>query len=509
MNRQAIVKILSVLLLPAMLLTGCGGGLSAGSGSSPFSSQEQTDTESPALPSGFALPYLSGATLDPVTCPDGIQQTVASLLYEGLYELNRKAEPEPRLCSVSNYDAASFTWSFTLRSGVTFSDGSPLTAEDAAASLRRACASGRYGSRLAVIKSVGTAGGAVLVSLNRADTGLPALLDIPIVKSGTEDTSVPVGTGPYCFVSDGSGKYLSANAAWWGGNTQPVNRIGLVACEEEDAARYQFTSHAVQLLVCDLTGTQPLSATGSFEFSDADTTILQYLGFNLRRPLFADSALRRALSLGIDRNAISRAYLSGHAAAAQFPVNPVSSLYPAKLEDEYSLSSYTAALQAALPAGGSRELTLIVNSENSFKVSAAKFIASSLSASGLRITVNALVWSDYLAALSSGNFDLFYGEVRLSADWDCRALLGTGGALNYGGYTNATMDLLINQYAASVDRAAAMESLCRYFKQEAPILPICFKRTSVLTQKDVVQGLSPTAANPFFKLGSCTVHLAK
>ena len=49
----------------------------------------QTDTpeETPALTT-FVLPYLSGETLDPITCSDGIQWTLSCLLYEPLYRLN-------------------------------------------------------------------------------------------------------------------------------------------------------------------------------------------------------------------------------------------------------------------------------------------------------------------------------------------------------------------------------------------------------------------------------------
>ena len=47
------------------------------------------------------------------------------------------------------------------------------------------------------------------------------------------------------------------------------------------------------------------------------------------------------------------------------------------------------------------------------------------------------------AALAAGKFDLYYGEVKLTADWDLRSLLATGGALNYGGYSDAALDSLL------------------------------------------------------------------
>lgn len=68
-------------------------------------------------------------------------------------------------------------------------------------------------------------------------------------------------------------------------------------------------------------------------------------------------------------------------------------------------------------------LTLIVNEENSYKVSMASRIASQLSQYDLRVTVRTMSWSSYTQALRSGNYDLYYAECRLTADWDLTPLL--------------------------------------------------------------------------------------
>ena len=54
-----------------------------------------------------------------------------------------------------------------------------------------------------------------------------------------------------------------------------------------------------------------------------------------------------------------------------------------------------------------------------------------------------------------------------------------------------------------------MKSLCRHLQKEAPILPVCFKSTSVLTQTGVLENLVSTAGQPFYGLTDCTVHLRK
>ena len=132
MKRNRLFALLCLVCTLSML-TGCWSDPPMDSMELPGQGSQEEPEEEVALPTSFALPYASDQTLDPVTCPDGIQQTVGSLLYEGLFRLDLQLEPQPWLCRSYSYDPATFTYTFTLRSGVTFSDGSALTAADVAA----------------------------------------------------------------------------------------------------------------------------------------------------------------------------------------------------------------------------------------------------------------------------------------------------------------------------------------------------------------------------------------
>ena len=495
------------LLLPVLLLTGCWQEEPPLPGNGELLQTDQQDADSAGsrviLPELFSLPYAPELTLDPITCPDGMQQVVASLICEGLFRLGTDLEPEPCLCQGYTYDDAACTYVFTLRSGVVFSDGSSLTSADVKASLDRARNSERYGGRLSDISEIIAGDGTVTVVLSAPNTGFPALLDIPIVKTGTE--SAPIGTGPYLLSTESTGTYLVSNQSWWRGS-QPTDRIALVEASDQDTMLYRFTSHDVQLVTADLTGTNPISATGSISYCDADTTILQYLGCNVTREPLDTPVFRRALFLGISRQTLVSAFLSGHGTAAQFPISPVSPLYPEELEEPESHEAFFAALDASGYTPG-RTLTLLVNAENDFKVSVAQAIADSFSSDGVPMVVKALPWEEYTAALAAGDFDLYYGEVKLTADWDLRSLLSTEGALNAGGWSDVQTDQLLSAFVSAADRPAAMKQLCTRLREQAPILPICFKSTSVLMQTDVLTGLKPTMAEPFYNLSDCTIRL--
>lgn len=504
--KQRFLKTICLLMLPLLLLTGCWQEELPEEDDLLLSDELTLEPPSSRaiLPEFFALPYAPELTLDPVTCADGMQQVISSLICEGLFRLGTDFEPIPWLCENYTYDPATFTYGFTLRGGVKFSDGSLLTGSDVKATLNRARTSERYASRFAQISSIAADERTVTITLSAANSGFPALLDIPIIKAGTEDS--PIGTGPYLFSVENSSAWLIANQSWWRGAGQPVDRINLVEASDQDTMLYRFTSHDVQLITADLAGTDPISATGSVVYQDANTTILQYIGCNVTREPLNNAAFRKALSMGIDRSHLVSAFLSGHGTAAHFPVSPVSPLYPTTLAAEYSHADFLAALSECGYSAG-RPLTLLVNEENSFKVAAAQEIAETFTAAGVPINLRTLPWAEYTAALAAGEFDLYYGEVKLTADWNLFSLLGTEGTLNYGGWTDERMDQLLVSFAGATDRTAFMERLCSYLKEQAPILPVCFKSTSVLLQTGVLEGLLPTMTEPFFNLTECTIHL--
>ncbi len=513
------MKRLSALLLAlsCLFLTACSAGWEEPQNSlyetlADYYGADDTD-EAPTALTAFSLPYLPGETVEPYHCADGAQLTISALLYEGLFSLAPDLTPQPLLAESYRYDSATRTCTVTLRSDLYFSDGGQLTSTDVVYSLRRAAASPRYAQRLSTMAQVYAQGtGTVVIQLSQDNAAFASRLDVPIIKYGTGSYNWPVGTGPYTYATDEVGPCLLPNGQWWQKKELPLQRIGLVRCKDEDTMAYAFYAREVQLLVCDLTATGTGGVYGSGDYTDAATTTMHFLGVNTARAPLSDAALRRALSLGINRQGCIDAYLLGHATPAQFPLSPASPLYPHGLSVTYTPDNFdTAMAQAGYAQGNSVSLTLLVNSENSFKVDAARRIAEDLSRHDVTITVRALPWAQYLTALQTGDYDLYYGECRLTADWDLSALVATGGPLNYGAYSNAQTDALLESYLSAPEegRAEAMEALCRQLREDAPLLPVAFKSVSLLLPSDAVEGVLPTATNPFYNFPDWEIHMAE
>lgn len=512
-------RLLCLLLALCALLSllGCSGGDADADSDQVYNEladyYQQKEKEKDISISSFSLPYLQGLTLDPITCGDGTQQDIGRLLYEGLVELDLQMQPQPALAESWSYDAASYTWTITLRSGVTFSDGAAFTADHAVATLRRAKDSARYGGRLSQMATLRASGSQTLIiRLSRPNSSFISLLDIPIVKSGTEKDLAPIGTGRYAFVaaSGAESAHLTANTGWWQKKSLPMDRIDLYTCKNSDTVSYAFYAREVQLLRCDLSDTASTGAVSSGDFTDADTTVLHYLGFNTTRAPFDSAELRRAVSLGIDRAGCVSSFLMGHGVAAQFPVNPASPLYPDRQEAAYSPDDFNTAVTAAGYGSTASpvSVTLLVNSENAHKQSAASKIAAALSSSALQVSVEAVPWDQFVARLQSGRFDLYYGEYKMTPDWDLTELLT--GSYNYGGFADADLTALLTaeRSAEPAQHEAAAAALYAAFGRQMPFAPICFARSSILTPSGVIQGLTPSLADPFYNLSDWKIKFS-
>lgn len=499
-------RLFALGLLLALFLSGCGRTAqttpSPQASPTPSSAPEERD---------FALAYFPDASLHPVMGSSRTNLAVGSLVYQGLFELDNTFTPHGVLCASFSVSEDELTWTFTLADAA-FSDGTPVTAADVVSSLELARSSQLYAGRLRDVRQI-TAGedGSVVITLSQPNGALPALLDIPILRD-RGDGSMPLGTGPYAYAEDGGPLRLARQAS---APDSAPEEISLIPIQGPDELIYAFDAGEVSLVVSDLTGSTALGYSSGYEVFDYPTTTLLYVGFQTGSGPCRDAAVRRAISRSFDRDTVAGSLLAGHAAATCLPFSPHSALYSAAheeaggynaagAEDVLAQAGYTLGEDGLLYSGRTAlELTFAVNTDNSFKLAVAEYLAGQLAELGFSVHLQKLAWDDYTAALEGGNFDLYLGEVTLTADFDLSALLSRSGELNYGGYASGEADSLLSQLRASSEegaRAQAAAAFLDLFQADAPLAPLCFKNHSVLTQWRAVSGLEPTRQNPFYHL---------
>ncbi len=462
---------------------------------------ERTDVKTEVLSSvdSFGLAYQPDYGLHPYNCESLNNRVILSFLYEPLFAVTADYEAQPVLAEDYEVSDDGLTTTVHLRSGARFSDGTALRAEDVTASLEASRGSEYYGTRLRNVTSIAAADEKTVVfTTGLAYECLPLLLDVPIVKSGTLDFPYPVGTGPYRMRST---KELLRVKDWWQ-DTEPLvdfDTIVLTQVTTSADIRDNFEYEKVNMVLTDPNSSAFAGFHNDYELWLQPGTTMQYIGYNLTSDIFSNYGLRGAITYALDREKLVTELMGGFAAAAVLPCAPDSRYYDAKLAASFSYSPsryyqqlesasvedmdgdgvldlYVPSLGYALPVEGS----ILVCSSNYARVQAADELVRQLNALGFRLTLESLDYTEYKRRLLNNDFDLYYGEVRLSPNFDLSAFFGATGTLNYGGlYDSTMMHLCAQALANSGNTYSLYKRLC----ERGYITPVLFKSCAVYTTR--------------------------
>ncbi len=506
---------LTAAALLLALLAGCAAP-AAQSDSAPLPTASEPEAPQAQLPSGpsgpFGLAWDPAAGLNPYDCLALSNRTVLSLLYEPLFAVDASFTATPYLCAQMESSGDGRTHTLTLREGVTFSDGTALTAADVAASIRAAQNSDYYGDRLDLISSVtATSDQTLTVTTSAACGSLDALLNIYVVQSGTVGDTAPVGTGPYRL----SGETL-IRSDWWRGTAPVVDEpsISLTAATTATELRDVFEYGDATLACTDPNIGNYLAYHTDFELWNNNTTVMQYVAFNRNSPVFAYQAIRALVTWAVDRDAIVSSTANGFATAAVLPASPFAAVYDSALAAEYDYDPD--AVSAALAAAGISDLsdgdgildiytdsgtqslrgTLVVSGESEQRVAAAQAVVDALNGWGFDLSLRALAYDDYVSALRNGNYDLYYGEVRLSPDFDLGVFFDTDGNLSYGSIADGEAAQLC---ARARENEGNAYDLYRYVLEQGLLCPILFKTYAIYSDRGSVTGLTPCLDGVFLQ----------
>ncbi|MEG2072848.1 MAG: ABC transporter substrate-binding protein [Oscillospiraceae bacterium] len=510
---------LILLVLAASLLCGV------------FSACSKTENEEPPLPSGiletpkvasasqgvdkaFSLNCNKAESFNPFTSNNNPNLLCAQLMYDNIFELDESFVPSSAIISDFKSEDGK-AWSFTLNPNIKFWDGSPLTAQDVVYSLQRAMQSPRFSPRLrAVIGLSALDESSFALNLYTANTQFPALLSIPIIKSGSSDQLIPMGTGPY-FPAEGLYE-LKAFDGHRDFASLPVDSIELKEYKAAEDLITAFENSEIDLVTNDPNGFQNLGYGASNEIRSYATTNMHYLGFNSKSSFFSNPLCRRAMTYVIDRESIVSNDMNAAASAAALPMHPASSLYNSSYSalisysEKKSEDAFDLAEVQDYDDDGAREIMItgipveidinfIVCNSSPIKVAAARQIAKNMSNIGINVNLRELPWDSYESALNAGKFDMYYAETKLTADFSLRELLAWNGKLNYGKFTDAALETCIADYLAAPENELQYKAdlMFKYVTDTAPIVPICFEKQQVITHRGVISGLKPTQYNIF------------
>lgn len=490
------MKKLIAICLVLTLLCGCNVDTRETTQATQMTETTEAVTEAPIAvkeQGSFGLSYLPEYGLNPLTCTATINRAMFSLLYESLFVVSNQFHAEPVLCQSFRVSDDGMTYSFTLVEGVTFSDGTPLTAEDVKESIKAARESALYKARLENINYVRSEeDGTVTVALYTPYENFCLMLDVPIMKASTLAEHYPIGSGPYVK----QGESLVRNRRWWQSETAAISEetIPLSSGTATNDLRDHFEFGSTDLIYCDPNSPAAVGYRCDYEVWEAPTTIMHYVGFNLGSGYFAVDAIRTAATYVINRNEIVNAVYGGFAQASVLPCSPSSDLYDRQLAEQYDYAPTMFA--AALNNSGIMSISeyanhvgyFLVCSEDPKRVDAAEYIAEALNQAGLNIVVTAKDRDAYEKALEEGNYDLYYGEVRLTANFDLSEFFSENGKLSYGHIDSSGLSALCTE---SLANSGSSVELCSQVMAEGKLCPVVFKSYAVYVTRGMISTLTP------------------
>ena len=441
----------------------------------------------------FTLAYFAEQGFNPYTCNSINNRMLFSLIYQGLFALDRDSNAVPILCKSFTVTDDLKTYTFRLESA-TFSDGSYLMAEDVVASLNAAKESDMYAGRFDRIKEIEVVGDrSVRIVVNSAYENLPMLLDIPIVKASEVGAASPLGTGPYRL----DGDQLRRQFAWWCSAQLPVTllTIPLVAATDEVHIRNSFESGSVGLVCADPGSKDYVDFRNDCELWDSENGLFVYMTTNKKSKIFENEAIRKALTHAIDRDALVNTYYRGFARGATLPASPDFPYYNSKLAANYGYDPQKFADAVAGAQLQSNAVTILVSTSDYYKRYVANAVADALRKAGLSVTMKEVSAANLVSELRWGTWDLFVGQTRLSANMDLSAFFVSGGALNYG---NLTDDAIYAMCKDSLANTGNYYDLHKLVMESGRLCPILFQSCAIYGKRGVAPELSPARDNLFY-----------
>ncbi|MDP3417399.1 ABC transporter substrate-binding protein [Falsiroseomonas sp.] len=175
------------------------------------------------------VPNADLQTLDPINTTAGVVQSHAHMIYDQLFGRDAQMRPQPQMVGAYSVSDDALVWRFTLRDGLAFHDGAPVTAEDVVASLRRWGARDPHGRQILAITTglePQADGKTVVWTLNRP-YGL--MLDALSKPAGNMPAIMPAriaATDPFTAIREtiGSGPFIFSRDEWVPGSTVVYRR---------------------------------------------------------------------------------------------------------------------------------------------------------------------------------------------------------------------------------------------------------------------------------------------
>lgn len=356
------------------------------------------------------------------------------LVYEGLVKANADGSIAPVLAAKWTIDPSHTVYEFTLRDGVKFSDGSPLTADDVVFSFQRLLEKGlpyakdRFKSLDAVTK---VSPQVVRFKLKQPDAGFMLNLGSPFVVGsailsqkwlqGNDPKQLMMGTGPFQMVSyaPNTQLVLKRNENYWNkAGAAKVADLTIRYMPEQSAQIAALRSGQIDLMFPSAESKLQLRGAANINTVAVSSTNTVRLNINTNRAPFSNPDFRRAMSLALNRAEIVQgAFLGEGTPSAQVP--PSYGWAPKLSELKYQKHDIAQAKALLAKAGYPNGVDITLNHLAGYATYLDRFaeiLKTQMAQAGIRVTIQANQNAVWLDKQNRADYEIMTNEYAYQAD---------------------------------------------------------------------------------------------
>src|SRR5215204_7345455 len=486
------------LMVALLVVVGCGGGGAPESNTPPGTLYVALDAEPPELD-----PNLSSAYVD--------RQVMASL-YDKLVDINEEGEIVPMLAKSYDVSDDGTVYTFKLREGIKFHDGTEFNAEAVKFNLDRYQKEDSVRStEVEPIESVEVVDPmTVRVTLSEPFAPFLAVLTDragimaspkAIEKNNGRISKDPVGTGPFKFVERVRGDHITVekNPDYWREGLPKIDKIEYRGITDENVQYQNLQSGELDLIdSIPLVELKNLQESGDYNVSVEPGLGFQGIYLNVQQPPFDNKELRQAVYRLVDREAIVKAALRNVGGTpANSPFGEQSWAYSDE-SDAYPERSVEEA-KALLEKGGEPDgFSFTLKTDTSpINQQIAQIIQNNLKPAGIDVKVEGEDFGTLLEDSDNGNFQALYlgWSGRIDPDLNIYDFTVTDGDFNSSGYSNPEVDRLLGEARTTSDRdrrKKLYDQVMEILHEDVPYVYLFHNnQTTDFAMQPTVQGFEP------------------
>ena len=494
-SRRGLARIAAATAALALVLAGCGSDNGGTTTDEKLPDDQQNLT--------YVLNY-GCQSLDPTENFDNCRMQSSTAVLETLVTLDDKSQPQPKLATSWEWTDPT-TLTFTLREGVTFSDGTPFTSADVEATLDRYIAKKSVlATQLAVVSSY-TADDPTTFTINTSSPtgtllGVLSMIFIGKAADASEDSywAKPIGTGPFVYSEFVANDHITMarNDNYWG--TKASLKTLTFQVISDTNARITALSNGTAHVVAGVTNDQipTVQEMSDVAFTQIPSFTYTFLWFQNSREPFNDVRVRKALWQALDLETIVSALLgqTANTMTALCPSAAFGCVSPTNAPSHDPEAAKALLAEAGYPNGFTTSIEWSTANTGYDQIVAA--MISDWKAIGVTVTPKADDQATFLANIASpGNFDMIVNSNLTTtgdADFTLNRLYPC--AANRLGYCNPELDALLTQARQTTDsaqRTPLYQQIADILAQDVPAIGLFENNINVAANKSV-KGLKQT-----------------